>query len=133
MNFTTALESIQEQRVTPIVENGNQQQIYRWVRKHLLLPLGRGHYTDWELCQSVEEIILLKSSCAAIQDNFGVPKTSLQRYLNILFPSLKFSSLKHLWYLMRLGEIRSKTVRKTITEKIVRFKVGHETHLLKDE
>ena len=34
---------------------------------------------------------------------------------------------------MRLGEIRSKTVRKTITEKIVRFKVDHETHLLKDK
>ena len=34
---------------------------------------------------------------------------------------------------MRLGEIRSKTVRKTITENIIRFKVGHETHLLKDE
>ena len=51
MNFTTALEYIQEQRVTPLVENRNQQQIYRWVRNHLLLPSGRGHYTDWELCQ----------------------------------------------------------------------------------
>ena len=28
MNVTTSLESIQEQRVTPMVENGNQQQIY---------------------------------------------------------------------------------------------------------
>ena len=115
MNVTTALESIQEQRVTPLVENDNQQQIYRWVRKFLLLPSVRGHYTDWYLCQSVEEIILLNSSCAAIQDNFSVPKTSLQRYLNILFPSLKCSSLKHLWYLMKLGEIRSKMVRKMIT------------------
>ena len=33
MIFTTALESIQEQQVTPLVENDNQQQIYRWVRK----------------------------------------------------------------------------------------------------
>ena len=66
------------------------------------------------------------------KDNFCVPKTSLQIYLNIISPSLKYSSLKHLWYLMRLGEIRSKTVRKTTTEKIVRFKVGHETQLLKD-
>ena len=29
MKVTTELESIQEQRVTPLVENGNQQQIYR--------------------------------------------------------------------------------------------------------
>ena len=34
---------------------------------------------------------------------------------------------------MRLGEIRSKTVRKTIKSKLVRFEVGHENHLLKDE
>ena len=132
LNVTTALEYIQEQRVTPLVENDNQQQIYRWVRKNLSLPSGRGHYTDWGLRQSVEERILLKSSCAAIQENCVVPKTSLQRYLNILFPSLKCSSLKHLWYLMRLGEIRGKKVRKTITEYIVRFEVGHETHHLKD-
>ena len=54
MNVTIALESTQEQRVTPLVENDNQQQIYRWARKNLLLPSGRGHYTGWELRQSVE-------------------------------------------------------------------------------
>ena len=54
MNVTTTLESIQEQWVTPLVENDNQQQIYRLVRKHILLPSGRGHYTDWELCQSID-------------------------------------------------------------------------------
>ena len=94
---------------------------------------GRGHYTDLELRQSVEERILLKSSCAAIQYNFGVQKTSLPRYLNVIFPSLKCTSLKHLWYLMMLGEIRSKMVIKTITEKMVIFEVGHESYLLKDE
>ena len=46
---------------------------------------------------------------------------------------MKCSSLKHLWYLMRLGEIRSKTVRKTITEKIVKSELGHESYLLKDK
>ena len=54
MNVTTALESIQEQRVTPLVENDNQQQIYRWFRNYILLPSDRGHYTDWKLCKSVE-------------------------------------------------------------------------------
>ena len=52
------------------------------VRKYLLLLLGRGDYTDWELYQSVEERILLKSSCTAVHEKFGVPNTSLQRYLN---------------------------------------------------
>ena len=31
-----------------------------------------------------------------------------------------------------LGEIRNKTVRKTITEKIVKNELGHESYLLKD-
>ena len=95
--------------------------------------MGGVHYTDWEIHQSVEEIILLKSSCAAIQDNFGVPKTSLKRYLNVISPSLKFSSLKHLWYLMSLGEISNKTVRKTITENIVKQELGHKYYLIKDK
>ena len=68
-----------------------------------------------------------------IQDNFGVPKTSLQRYLNIIFLSLKCSSLKHLWYLIGLGEISNKTVRKTITENIIKQELGHNSYLLKDK
>ena len=99
-------------------------------QRAFLLPSGRGNYMNWELRQSVEERILLKSSCAAIQDNFGVPKTSPQRYLNVLFPSLKCSSLKHLWYLMSLGEISNKTVGKTITENIFKNELGHESYLL---
>ena len=48
-------------------------------------------------------------------DHFGVRKISVQRYLNVIFPPLKYCSLKHLWYLMSLGEISNKNVRKTIT------------------
>ena len=100
IKITTAPESIQEQWVTPLVQNSNHQQIYRWVRKHLLLPSGRVHYTDWELRKSVEERILLKSRFTVIHDSFGVPKIYLQSYLNVIFLSLKCSSLKHLRYLM---------------------------------
>ena len=35
MKVTTELEYTQEQRVTPLFENINKQQIYIWVRKHL--------------------------------------------------------------------------------------------------
>ena len=34
---------------------------------------------------------------------------------------------------MRLGEIRRKTVRKTITENIVKLELGHESYLIRDE
>ena len=133
LNVTTALESTQEQRVTPLVENDNQQQIYRWFRNYLLLTPGRGDYTDWELRKSVEGRILLNSSCTAIHDNFGVTKTSLQRYMNVIFLPLIFPLLKHLWYLISLGEINNKSVRRAITENIVKQKSGHRTYLLEDE
>ena len=114
LNVTTALESIQKQRVDPLVENDNQQHIYRWVRKYLLLPSDRGDYTDWEICQSAEGIILLKSSSTVIHGDFGVSKTSIQRYLNIIFSPLKCSLLNYLWYLTSLVKISNTTVRKTI-------------------
>ena len=132
LNVTTALESIQEQQVTPLVENENQQQIYRWVREYILLPSCSGDYTDWELHQSVEGRILLKPICTTIHEEFGVPINSLQSYLNVIFPPLKCSSLKHLWYLMCLGEINNKSVKKTITEKIVKQKLVQKTYLLKE-
>ena len=96
MNATTVLEYIQEKWVTPMVEIYNHQQIYIWVRKYLLLLLGRGDYTDWALRQSVEGKILLKSSFTAIHDNFGVPKTTIQRNMRVILPSLKISMLKYL-------------------------------------
>ena len=107
-NVTTVLESILKQLGTPLDENENQQQIYRWVIKYLLQPLVRGDYTDWEFCKSIEEIILLKSSCTTIN-------TSIKRYLNTIFPSLKCCLLKYLRYLLSLGEINYKNVRNTIT------------------
>ena len=42
-------------------------------------------------------------------------------------------SLKHLWYLMSLGEISNTTVRKEITENIVKPKLGHKYYFLKDK
>ena len=102
-------------------------------QKNLSLPSGRGHYMDWELRQSFEEIILLKSSCATIHDNFGVTKTSLQSYLHVIFSPLKCTSLKHLWYLMSLGEISNKAVRKTITKNTAKQELGHKYYLLRDK
>ena len=51
---------------------------------------GFGSFVD-----SVEERILLKSICARdSRQLWCVPKTSLQMYMNVIFPSLKCSSLK---------------------------------------
>ena len=114
-----------------MAENDNQQYIYRWFINYFLLPLGRRFYTDWELSQSVEGIILLKSIYITIYDDFDLSKTSVQRYLNVIFPPLKCYFLKHLWYLMILGRSNNTTLRKRIGENIVKQKLGHKSYLLR--
>ena len=103
--------------------------------------LGRIDYTDWELRKSAEGIILphqsaegrilLKSTCNEIHDNFGVPKTSLQRSPNVIFLPMKSSSLKHFCYLMSLREINDKIVRNKISENIFKQKLVQQTYLPK--
>ena len=91
-------------------------------QKVFLLPPCRGDYMDWDLYQSVLKIILLNSRCTAIHEEYSVPNTSLQSYLYLMFPALRCSSLKHLWYLINLGEMNNKSVIKKITEKVFKNK-----------
>ena len=56
------LESIQEKCDAPLVESYNQQHVSRWIRYHFRLPLvQRRLYTDWEINESCEIRILVKS------------------------------------------------------------------------
>ena len=66
-------------------------------------------------------------------ENFGVPKSTLCIFLNIIFPSLKCSSLKHLWDLIVFGKTKKIIVREVITKKVVKNKTGNKTYLLKDK
>ena len=108
----TILESTQEQRETPLIESYNQQQIFIWVRNNLKNPSVQGHgYTEWDLREACERRALIKSSYYEIIDQFGAPKSTLTRPLNVIFLPLKCSSLKHQWYLMGVGKITTRIVR----------------------
>ena len=52
IQLETTLDYIQLQQDTPLVETYNQQEIFRWVRNHLNLPLDQGQgYNEWELSE----------------------------------------------------------------------------------
>ena len=124
---------MQEQWDTPLVESYNQQHVFIWVRNNLNLPSVQGHrYTEWELCEAWEIRTLIKSSYYDILDFFGVPKSTLTRSLNINFPSLKCSSLKHLWDIILVGKIKKRIVREVTAKIVVKNKSGKKTYLLKD-
>ena len=67
LQVATKPEYIQEQWNTPLVESYNQQQIFRWVRNHLNLPLvQQQEYTEWDLREACERRILFKSSYSGL-------------------------------------------------------------------
>ena len=112
LQIATTLKSTQEQQDTPLAESYNQQQIFRLVIDNLNLPSFQGQgYTEWELCEACEKIILIKSSYSKRHEEFGVPKYTIWCTLNVIFPPLKFSSLKHLWDIIVVDKTTDKIVR----------------------
>ena len=110
------------------------QQIFIWVRNHINLPSVQGHrYTEWDLHRARERRIFIKSSYSDILENVGVPKSNLYRSLNIIFPPLICSYLKHLWDIIVVGKITKIIVREVIEKIVVKNKSGSKTYLLKDE
>ena len=98
------------------------------VRTDLNLPLVQGQtYTEWELCQACKRRISDKSSYSEILVKFGVPKSTLTYFLEIIFPPLKSSSLKHLWDIMGVGKITKIIVREMIEKIVVTEKMGNKT------
>ena len=123
LQLATILELIQEQQDTNIVDSYNQQQIFICVRNNFNLPSFQSHeYTEWELREAGEIRILDKSSYSDILENVGVPKSTLCRSLNVIFPPLKCSYLKHLWDLILVGKITKKIFREVIQKTGIKTK-----------
>ena len=78
-----------------------------------LLSLQHQLYAELELREAFERRIMVKSSYSDILDEFGVPKTTIWRTLNVLFPP-KIKSMKHLWDLIEVGNFMRKRVREVI-------------------
>ena len=117
-----------------MVESYNQQQIYRSVINYLNLPLVQGHwYTEWDICESCEEIIFIKSSHSDILEIVGVPKSTIWQSLNVIFPLLRYFPLKHLWGLIVVNKTTNKVSREVIEKSVAKNKSGTKTYLLKDK
>ena len=105
-------------------ESDNHKQIYRWVRINLNLPSVQVQtYTEWEFLQKFERRILDKSIYSEILVKYGVTKSTITYFLEVILLPLIMSSLNHLWNLMGVVKITSIIVRELI-EKIVVTKKG---------
>ena len=74
---------------------------YIWFKTNINLPSVQSQtYKEQEFCQACERRILDKSSYSEILGGFGGPKSMLTYFLDAILTPLKYSSLKHLWYLV---------------------------------
>ena len=67
---------------------------------------------------------MIKSSYSEILVKFGVPNSTLTRSLNVIFPPLKVSSLKHLCDIIVVGKITKRIFREAIAKIVVKNKSG---------
>ena len=74
----------------------------------------------------VKEKNLIKSSYSEIIENIGIPSFTLTCSLHVIFPTLKFSSLKHLWDLIVVYNITKIIVREVIVKVVVSNKSGNK-------
>ena len=79
-------------------------------------------YTEWEICQACEKIILDKSIYSDITGKFGVPKSTLTYFLNLTSLTLKCSSLKHLGDIVGVGKTTKRVLREVIEKQLLRKK-----------
>ena len=60
-----------------------------------------------------------KSSYSEIIGKFGVPKSTITYFLNVIFLPLKYYYLNHLWDIMGVGKITKRIVREVIDRIVV--------------
>ena len=125
-------QSIWEEWVTPFLEAYKQQQIYWCFRSHIhFTSLQRQLYTDWELHESYERRTMSKLIYSDIIKEFGVPKTTLWRTLNVLLPSMKYSSVRHHFENTRVVKSKSKRVIEVIRLRTIKDKEAYMVATLK--
>ena len=57
---------------------------------------------------------MVKSSYTELLGGFSVPKTTIWKKIDLLFPPLKFTSLKPLWDLIAVGNVKRQIFREVI-------------------
>ena len=75
--------------------------------------------------------MISKSRYYDLLENFGVPKPTPWCNLNVIFPPIKCSSVKHLWDLTAVGKFTIKIYIGVISLKTIKIKIGTVNYLLR--
>ena len=76
---------------------------------------------------------MAKSNYSEIIEESGIPKSTLQLTLNVIFPPLEFNYLKHLWNLISTGYVKKEIFRKLVMVTTTKNRIGRATCLIRDK
>ena len=111
------------QEKEPLAETNNPNQITRWAQERLGLSRGNQTYTDWELLTACKIRVLSNTSYAHLKSEYGIPHSTLKRYLAKICPSLQCRNAQHLHQMLKKGEVLRSKVLETIKMNVHRIKV----------
>ena len=115
------------------MDTNNQNHITRWAQEGLCLNHSNHPYTDWELLTACQIRVLLNTSHAQLKSEYGIPHSTLQRYLAKICPPLKCRNTQHVHQMLKKGEVLRSKVLEMIKQSVQRNKIGRPTYLYSDE
>ena len=111
------------------MDTNNQNQITRWAQEQLGLNHRNQTYTDWELLTACKPWVLLNTSYAHLKSEYGIPHSTLKRYLAKICRPLQCRNAQHVHQKLKKGEVLRPKVLETIKMTFHKIKIGRPTYL----
>ena len=90
-------------------------------------------YTDWELLNACKIRVLSNTYYAQLKYEYGIPHSTLKRYLEKICPPLKCINAQHVHQMLKKGEVLRSKKLETINMSVHRIKFGRPTYINSDE
>ena len=97
-----------------LVDTNNQHQITRWAQKQLGLNHRYQTYTEWGLSTVCKLRVLTNTSYAHLTSEYGIPHSTLKRYLAKICRPLQCRNAQHEHENLKKGEVLRSKVLETI-------------------
>ena len=136
-DLITHFESAQQDRISnnqkKMVGDSNQHQMFWWVCANICFQILHQSYTEWELQSTCIARTLSETTHPVIFQEYGVPKSSLNRDLQKIYPVLQSMNPAQTQNRVEVGEIYPGKVIEIIKFSVGMKKPGRPTYLNEDK
>ena len=111
------------------MDTNNQNQITIWTQERLGLNHSNQPFTDWDMLTVCHIWVLSNTYYAQLKSEYGIPNSTLKRYLAKVCPPLQCRNAQHLHQMLKKVEVLRSKVLKMINMSVQKNKVGRPTYL----